>query len=146
MLCKGGEWVRFKVSVFIDSNYIILGGTYGVVADVPYGYVCTPGISTMIYPVGAEEPYGCSDEWFDILESEPSEEDIAASLYIWENAFEIYEEEFGYTGFIKVKNQILPQSKVLNDISRQTELMVKFKMREKKKMLKGKLKKNSFLT
>ena len=110
--------VQFNVTAFIEPDNIIFVGMYGVVVDDPYvRFTCTPGVSTFIQILGRSEPYGYYDEWFEGVEDEPDEEDLATSIYVAQNAFEIFEEEYGYSGFVKMKNKIHPQEKFFRELN-----------------------------
>ena len=107
--------VQFQVDDFIAPDHIILAGMYGIVMEIPYA-PCTPGISTMIKIYGRNESFGHYNHHFTLVEKELDENDIKDSISLCENAFEILEQKYGYTGFIKMGKDIRPQEKYLNEI------------------------------
>lgn len=140
-ICKGAEWVCFVGDAFIETNNIIIAGMIGKVSINPYGYVYTTGISTMILPVGAGEEYGYSNDWFEVLNHNPTQEEIQYSLDLWDNAFKIFEERHGYTGYIKIGKKILPQEKAFTQIQQLLNQVEKLKQNpSREKDVKGNLK------
>jgi len=94
----------------------------GVVVDTPYShYVCTPGVSTMINVAGADFEFGYGNEWFDPIEGVPSDEELSEQLQYWDHAFEIYEDNFGYTDFVKIGQKVLSQEKLYQEITKWLE-------------------------
>lgn len=139
---SSGQWVEFKVAAFIEPGNIILPEMLGVVVDTPYShYVCTPGVSTMINVAGADFEYGYGNEWFDPIEGAPSDEELTEQLKYWDHAFEIYEDNFGYTGYVKVGQKVLPQEKLYQEMTQTLNRMQDWlKQEEGEKHIKGNLK------
>lgn len=137
--------VRFQVDAFIEPDNIVFAGMYGVVTDHPHAHlICTPGVSTMITLIGGSAPYGYFNEWFTPVEEYPSEEDLQTSEWVYENAFEVYENEYGYSGFIKFKSKIYPQEKFFDELTQLTEKLSIWKNEEgKASQLKGNIKRIS---
>ena len=124
--------VQFNVTAFIEPDNIIFAGMYGIVVEDPnVRFICTPGVSTMIQILGRSEPYGYFDNWFEGVKEEPDEEDLATSVYVAQNAFEIFEEEYGYTGFVKMGKKIHPQEKYFKEINQVSEKIIEWKNSEK---------------
>lgn len=120
--------VQFTVTTFIEPDNIIFAGMYGVVVDDPYvRFTCTPGVSTFIQVLGRPEPYGYFDENFEGVVEEPDEEDFAASVYVAQNAFDIFEEEYGYTGFVKLGKKIHPQEKFFEEMNHLSGKIIEWK-------------------
>ena len=139
--------VRFQVNAFIEPDNIVFAGMYGVVVDHPYAHlICTPGVSTMITLIGGSTPYGYFNEWFTPVEEYPSEDDLQTSAWVCQNAFEVYEKEYGYSGFIKLKSKIYPQEKFFDELTRLTEKLSLWKNETgKESQLKGNAKRTSKL-
>lgn len=115
--CSPDTLVQFTTTLFIEPNNIIFEGMYGVVVDDPYvQYICTPGVSTFIQVLGRTSRYGYGDECFEAVEIEPSDDELYTSAYIAQHAFEIFEEHFGYSGFIKKGKKIHPQEKYFREL------------------------------
>jgi hypothetical protein len=116
---QGGEWVEFVSDGFIAPDNIILAGMLGRVEDDPYGYmVCTPGISTMILPCGASQPYGYFDDWHRRIDK-PDDERIARSVELWKSAFKLFEERHGWTGFVQIKGRFLTLERAWHELEQQ---------------------------
>jgi hypothetical protein len=97
-----GQWVEFKVVAFIEPDHIILPEMIGVVVDHPHSHnICTSGVSNMIKVAGAHFEYGYNNEWFVPLEGVPNDEELSDQLHYWDQAFEIFEEVDGYSGYVK---------------------------------------------
>ena len=112
--------VLFHVDEFIDPTHVVMAGMYGVVVNYPYAaYGCTPGISTMIQIIGRQDIYGYLDVWFEVVTEDPSEEDLIYSLQLCEQAFEIFEHLYGYTGYIKMGQKIRPQGQLFKELDQQ---------------------------
>lgn len=124
--------VQFNVTAFIEPDNIIFAGMYGVVVDGPYvRFTCTPGVSTMIQILGRSKSYGYFDDWFEGVEEEPDEEEFATSVYVAQNSFEIFEEEYGYTGFVKMGKKIHPQEKYFKEMNQLSKKIIEWKNDEK---------------
>jgi hypothetical protein len=105
-----GEVVRFTADQMWDAEVIALTGMIGVVHDG--AYVCTPGISAMVRPVGSNWQFCFGCEILERMESEPTEEEIGIALYLNENRFEIFHERYGWSGLLKVKSEEQARKKI----------------------------------
>lgn len=124
--------VQFNVTAFIEPDNVIFAGMYGVVVDHPdVRFICTPGVSTYIQILGRSEPYGYFDEWFDGVEEMPDDEDLDTSAYVAQNAFEIFEEEYGYSGFVKMGKKIHPQEKYFKELNQLSGKIIEWMNDEK---------------
>ena len=122
-----GQWVEFTCAAFIEPDHIIINGMLGVVLDHPQSrYICTPGVSTMIRVAGSDVDYGYFNEWFVPLNRIPDDRELVESGYLWENAFPILEHVYGYTGFVQLGNKIIPQEKLLQEITATSEHVVRW--------------------
>jgi len=112
-----GTWVRFNGDHFLDPANIILDGMLGEVVTTKYShYVCTPGISTMIRPVGMQGEFGYFNNLFTPIPEIPDEKSRRESLHLWEHAWELFEDRHGYTGFVKTGNRFVPQEKLYAEL------------------------------
>ena len=94
-----GAWVEFVVDAFVGPRNVVVRGMLGAVDDHPYArYVCTPGLSTMVLPVGARESYGYANGAFRALDAPPNDRAREASRALWRDALAHYEGRRGYTG------------------------------------------------
>ena len=139
-----GTLVQFKVTDFKGPEDIIIAGMYGTVVKNPYPHMLGSMLdedsvllriiepNEWIQVLGRSKPDSYSKEWFDKVEEEPDEEDLAASVNMAQNAFSIFEEKNGYTGFIKIGKNIIPQEKYLREMNQILKNILEWKNDEKK--------------
>lgn len=127
-----GTLVQLQVGAFIEPDNIVFAGMYGLVVDHPHAHIiCTPGISTMIQVLGRSYAYGYFNERFKEVQEMPDEEDLETSVFIAQHAFEIFEKEYGYSGFIKMGKKIHPQEKYFKEIYQLSAKIMEWKADEK---------------
>jgi hypothetical protein len=114
-----GEVVRFTQDQMWDGEIIALTGMIGVVHDG--AYVCTPGISAMVRPIGSKWQFGFGCEILERVESEPTDEEVGISLYLNENRFEIFHERYGWSGLLKIKGKVKTEEHYRREISQLCE-------------------------
>jgi len=135
-------WVKFNTDLFIEPGHIIIEGMLGQVIYHPYAhYICTPGISTMIRPLGLDVEYGYFNLTFDALDAEPTDEEREKSEALREAAFSIYEEKHGYSGFALLGTKLFRQEKLAKEMAHSTERVVEwFEESGQEKHIKGTMK------
>ena len=109
------EFVRFKEDQMWDAETIAIKGMIGVVKDG--SYICTPGISTMVKPIGANWQFGFECHILERMRDEPTEEEIATSLFLHENRFDIFHERYGWFGLMKIKDKVKTEKQIRREIS-----------------------------
>lgn len=122
---RPGKWVRFVHDSFINVHNIIVKGMIGIVVQDPYGIAVT-GIDVMVLPVGAKEPYGHLIKIMEILETEPVPQEIEDANKLWQNALDIYIQNKGWCGFVKVGKNIMNQERVLSELKDQSQKLLTF--------------------
>jgi hypothetical protein len=137
-----GTWVRFTEDQFIETDNIIIEGMLGQVIDHPHAhYICTPGISTMIRPLGLDVEYGYFNTTFTALDGEPTEDERAKSEELRKAAFSIYEEKYGYSGYARLGTKLVRQEKLAKEMDHSTERVVDwFEEGGQEKHIKGTMK------
>ena len=102
-----GTWVKTVGYHFIRPNHVVVPGLIGQVANDVFS-VCTPGILTLARLEGLKGPdcydygYGYRASLFEELPGEPSSEERSAARELASRAFEVYEEENGWTGYLAI--------------------------------------------
>lgn len=130
-----GTVVKFKVTGYNGPSDIVFPNMYGFAVDDSdrlnmfgeFGFPFYLNMTEYIHVYGRNKPCYYSASWFDVLNEMSNEEDLAASIHITEHSFELFEEKYGYTGYIKMGKSIHPQNKYLEELSQFPEKMMGWK-------------------
>jgi len=119
------DWVRFTGFYYAGPEDITVPGMLGVVLhDSMYAYVCTPGISTMILPLGSNKAYGYFDRSFEYLGRQPTQAEQDHALELQAKAYELNEQERGWLGYLRIKGKLVNCRTVCRELLFQLERLV----------------------